>query len=60
MFLIMGFFLFWIVISVFMDWWKCSNVYLLLLGLGLLVLVFIVGCEVNGVKCWIFIGFVGF
>ncbi|MAD03264.1 cell division protein FtsW [Pseudoalteromonas shioyasakiensis] len=60
MFLIMGFFLFWIATNVPMDWWKRSNAYLLLLGLGLLVLVLIVGREVNGAKRWIPIGPVGF
>ncbi|MBQ4833854.1 cell division protein FtsW [Pseudoalteromonas sp. MMG010] len=60
MFLLMGLGLFWITVSVPMDWWKRSNPYLLLFGMVLLVAVLIVGREVNGAKRWIPIGPIGF
>ncbi|MGO2477495.1 MAG: cell division protein FtsW, partial [Pseudoalteromonas sp.] len=59
LFLVMAFVLFWITSCVPMTWWKRSNPYLLLLGLALLVVVLIVGREVNGAKRWIPIGPVG-
>lgn len=59
LFLAMAFVLFWITSCVPMTWWKRSNPYLLLLGLALLVVVLIVGREVNGAKRWIPIGPVG-
>ncbi|TMO46410.1 cell division protein FtsW [Pseudoalteromonas ruthenica] len=55
-FVALGFVLFIVAISVKMQWWKVANPYLLLLGLGLLVLVLIVGNEINGSKRWIPIG----
>ncbi|MBE0369321.1 cell division protein FtsW [Pseudoalteromonas aurantia] len=58
-FLGMGLFLFWATTSAPMTWWKRCNPYLLLLGLGLLVLVLLVGREVNGSKRWIPVGPVG-
>lgn len=60
MFLAMGFVLFWITCCVPMTWWKRSNPYLLMLGMVLLIIVLIVGREVNGAKRWIPIGPVGF
>lgn len=60
MFLAMSFALFWIACSMPMDWWKRSNPYLLLLGMVLLIIVLIVGREVNGAKRWIPIGPIGF
>ena len=60
MFLAMSFVLFWIACSVPMDWWKRSNPYLLILGMVLLVIVLIVGREVNGAKRWIPVGPIGF
>ncbi|BDF96431.1 MULTISPECIES: cell division protein FtsW [Pseudoalteromonas] len=60
MFLAIGFVLFWITCCVPMDWWKRSNPYLLLLGMVLLIIVLIVGREVNGAKRWIPIGPIGF
>ncbi|HEA15120.1 MAG: cell division protein FtsW [Pseudoalteromonas prydzensis] len=60
MFLAMGFVLFWLTCCVPMTWWKRSNPYLLLLGMVLLILVLIVGREVNGAKRWIPVGPVGF
>jgi cell division protein FtsW len=51
--------LFVITTSAPMDWWKRANPYLLLIGFILLVLVLIVGREVNGSKRWIPIGPVG-
>ncbi|ESP95280.1 MULTISPECIES: cell division protein FtsW [Pseudoalteromonas] len=59
MFLIMGMVLFWLSTSVSMAWWKRFNPYLLLFGVVLLILVLIVGREVNGAKRWIPIGPVG-
>ena len=59
LFLAMAFVLFWITACVPMTWWKRSNPYLLLLGLVLLIVVLIVGREVNGAKRWIPIGPVG-
>nr|WP_275444134.1 cell division protein FtsW [Pseudoalteromonas sp. MM17-2] len=55
-FVALGFVLFIVAISVKMQWWKVANPYLLLLGLGLLVLVLIVGNEINGSKRWIPMG----
>lgn len=55
-FVALGFLLFIVAISVKMQWWKVANPYLLLLGLGLLVLVLIVGNEINGSKRWIPMG----
>ncbi|MFK3864030.1 cell division protein FtsW [Pseudoalteromonas rhizosphaerae] len=60
MFLAMGFVLFWITCCVPMTWWKRSNPYLLLFGMALLIVVLIVGREVNGAKRWIPVGPVGF
>ncbi|MBE0457119.1 cell division protein FtsW [Pseudoalteromonas prydzensis] len=60
MFLAMGFVLFWITCCVPMTWWKRSNPYLLMLGMVLLIVVLIVGREVNGAKRWIPIGPIGF
>lgn len=60
MFLAMGFVLFWLTCCVPMTWWKRSNPYLLLLGMVLLIIVLIVGREVNGAKRWIPVGPVGF
>lgn len=60
MFLAMGFVLFWITCCVPMTWWKRSNPYLLMLGMVLLIVVLIVGREVNGAKRWISIGPIGF
>ncbi|MBE0376600.1 MULTISPECIES: cell division protein FtsW [Pseudoalteromonas] len=60
MFLAMGFVLFWITCCVPMTWWKRSNPYLLMLGMVLLIIVLIVGREVNGAKRWIPIGPIGF
>ncbi|CAM4183721.1 cell division protein FtsW [Pseudoalteromonas ostreae] len=60
MFLAMGFVLFWITCCVPMTWWKRSNPYLLLLGMVLLIVVLIIGREVNGAKRWIPVGPVGF
>lgn len=59
LFLAIAFVLFWITSCVPMTWWKRSNPYLLLLGLVLLVLVLIVGREVNGAKRWIQVGPLG-
>ena len=59
MFLIMGMVLFWLSTSVSMTWWKRFNPYLLLFGMALLVLVLVVGREVNGAKRWIPVGPVG-
>ncbi|WP_261594524.1 cell division protein FtsW [Pseudoalteromonas holothuriae] len=58
-FLCMGFVLFWITTSAPMVWWKRCNPYLLLFGLALLVLVLLIGREVNGSKRWIPVGPVG-
>ncbi|WP_105167310.1 cell division protein FtsW [Pseudoalteromonas sp. T1lg23B] len=58
-FLCMGFVLFWVSTSAPMTWWKRCNPYLLLFGLGLLVLVLLIGREVNGSKRWIPVGPVG-
>lgn len=55
-FLALSFCLFWITTSVPMSWWKKANPYLLLVGLGLLLIVLIVGREVNGSTRWIPIG----
>ncbi|MGP5157793.1 cell division protein FtsW [Pseudoalteromonas prydzensis] len=60
MFLAMGFVLLWITCCVPMTWWKRSNPYLLMLGMVLLIVVLIVGREVNGAKRWIPIGPIGF
>ena len=51
--------LFIITTSVPMTWWKRANPYLLLFGVVLLVVVLVVGREVNGSKRWIPIGPVG-
>ncbi|WP_404342525.1 cell division protein FtsW [Pseudoalteromonas mariniglutinosa] len=59
MFLLMSFILFWLSTSAPMAWWKRSNPYLLLLGMVLLIIVLIVGREVNGAKRWIPIGPIG-
>lgn len=59
MFLGMGLCLFWASTSAPMSWWKRCNPYLLFLGLGLLVLVLLIGREVNGSKRWIPVGPVG-
>ncbi|WP_338411010.1 MULTISPECIES: cell division protein FtsW [Pseudoalteromonas] len=55
-FLALSFCLFWITTSVPMSWWKKANPYLLLVGLGLLLIVLVVGREVNGSTRWIPIG----
>jgi cell division protein FtsW len=55
-FLGLSFFLFWITTLVPMSWWKKANPYLLLLGFTLLLVVLIVGREVNGSTRWIAIG----
>ncbi|CCQ10347.1 Cell division protein FtsW [Pseudoalteromonas luteoviolacea B = ATCC 29581] len=51
--------LFVVATTVPMDWWKKANPYLLLIGVVLLVLVMIVGREVNGSKRWINVGPIG-
>ncbi|WP_372761290.1 cell division protein FtsW [Pseudoalteromonas sp.] len=55
-FLALSFCLFWITTLVPMSWWKTANPYLLLVGLALLLVVLIVGREVNGSTRWIPIG----
>lgn len=55
-FLGLSFCLFCISTQVPMSWWKKANPYLLLMGLVLLVVVLIVGREVNGSTRWIPIG----
>jgi len=45
--------------TVSMDWWKKANPYLLLIGVVLLLIVLVVGREVNGSKRWIPVGPVG-
>jgi len=55
-FLALSFCLFWITTLVPMSWWKKANPYLLLIGLVLLLVVLIVGREVNGSTRWIPVG----
>ncbi len=55
-FLGLSFFLFVVVTSLPMVWWKRSSPYLLLLGILLLIAVLVIGREVNGSKRWIGIG----
>ncbi len=55
-FLGLSFCLFCISTQVPMSWWKKANPYLLLIGLVLLLVVLIVGREVNGSTRWIPIG----
>ncbi|GAB0111692.1 cell division protein FtsW [Pseudoalteromonas distincta] len=55
-FLGLSFFLFWITTLVPMSWWKKANPYLLLIGLVLLLVVLIIGREVNGSTRWIPVG----
>ena len=55
-FLGLSFCLFCISAQVPMSWWKKANPYLLLIGLVLLLVVLIVGREVNGSTRWIPIG----
>ena len=55
-FLGLSFCLFCISIQVPMSWWKKANPYLLLIGLVLLLVVLIVGREVNGSTRWIPVG----
>ena len=59
MFLGMSILLFWFSTTVPMEWWKKANMPLLFIGLGLLVLVLIIGREVNGSKRWIPVGPIG-
>ncbi len=58
-FLLMSFVLFWMATSVPMAWWKKANPYLLLIGVGLLIVVLGIGREVNGSKRWIPVGPIG-
>jgi len=55
-FLGLSFCLFCISTQVPMSWWKKANPYLLLIGLVLLLVVLIVGREVNGSTRWIPVG----
>ncbi|TMP46687.1 cell division protein FtsW [Pseudoalteromonas sp. S1688] len=55
-FLVLSFCLFCISTQVPMSWWKKANPYLLLIGLVLLLVVLIVGREVNGSTRWIPVG----
>ena len=55
-FLALSFCLFWITTLVPMSWWKKAKPYLLLIGLVLLLVVLIVGREVNGSTRWIPVG----
>ncbi|MDO6834297.1 MAG: cell division protein FtsW [Pseudoalteromonas sp.] len=55
-FLALSFCLFWVTTLVPMSWWKKANPYLLLIGLVLLLVVLIVGREVNGSTRWIPVG----
>lgn len=55
-FLALSFCLFWITTLVPMSWWKKANPYLLMTGLVLLIVVLIVGREVNGSTRWIPVG----
>lgn len=55
-FIVLGAILFTLAISVKMQWWKVANPYLLFMGIGLLVMVLVVGNEINGSKRWIPLG----
>ncbi|SFD23214.1 cell division protein FtsW [Pseudoalteromonas denitrificans] len=55
-FLFLSLFLLAFITSLPMAWWKKANPYLLLLGIALLVIVLIIGREVNGSTRWIGFG----